>query len=257
MLFEKFQDCHYGRHLGYWNWMIQQFWISISPRYLPSSFGSTWLTVWKEIWFEKFQDGDHLGHWNRRILAILNFHITPMPPIMFKLNQTYPSVADVIWRFSKWLPWWPSWLSERNHFSNSKSPCCPDAYHQVSSPSDLLFGSRYQLKTYKIAGGDVVRFSRRLTILAILNLYVDSMPPIKFLLNQTYGLGGDVVWRISRWPPSWISEWKDFRNSESLCHCDVSHQVLAQSNLLFRRCRLKNFKMASIVAILDIGMVQL
>ena len=28
------------------------------------------------------------------ILAILNFHNTPMPPIMFKLNQTYCSVAD-------------------------------------------------------------------------------------------------------------------------------------------------------------------
>ena len=44
------------------------------------------------------------------------------------------------------------------------------------------------------------------------------MPLIKFWLNQTYGLGGDVVWRISRWPPS---ERKDFSNSESLCHCGV------------------------------------
>ena len=40
-------------------------------------------------------------------------------------------------------------------------------------------------------------------------------------------------------------------NSESLCHCDASHQVLNQSDLWFgRRCRLKNNKM---VAILDIG----
>ena len=30
-------------------------------------------------------------------------------------------------------------------------------------------------------------------ILAILNLYVALMPPIKFLLNLTYGLGGDVI----------------------------------------------------------------
>ena len=50
--------------------------------------------------------------------------------------------------------------------------------------------------------------------------------------------------------PSWISEWNDFSNSESLCHCVASHQVLAQSDLRFgRRCRLKNFNMA----ILDIG----
>ena len=82
--------------------------------------------------------GGHLGYWNRTILAILNFHNTPMPPIKFKLNQTYCSGADVIWRFSRWLPWWPSWLSEWNHFSSSKSPCCPDAFHQVSALSDFV-----------------------------------------------------------------------------------------------------------------------
>ena len=56
------------------------------------------------------------------------------------------------------------------------------------------------------------------TILAILNLCVTVMPPIKFWLNPTYDLG-DV--------PSWISEWNNFSNSEFLCHCDASHQVLA------------------------------
>ena len=90
-----------------------------------------------------YPDASHqVSSWKRRILAILNFHNTPMPPIMFKVNQTYPSVADVIWRFSRWLPWWPSWISERNHFSNSKLPCCSDALLQVSPPSHLLFGSR-------------------------------------------------------------------------------------------------------------------
>ena len=34
------------------------------------------------------------------------------------------------------------------------------------------------------------------TILAILNLYVAPVPPIKFRLNPTYSLGGDVVLRI-------------------------------------------------------------
>ena len=44
----------------------------------------------------------------------------------------------------------------------------------------------------------------------------------------------------------------------NLCHCDASHQVLAESNLRFgRRCHLKNFKMASMAAILDIRTVQL
>ena len=52
-------------------------------------------TVWEEMWFEEFQNGSHLGYWNRTILAILNFHNTPMPPIKFRLNQTYCSGADV------------------------------------------------------------------------------------------------------------------------------------------------------------------
>ena len=54
------------------------------------------LTVWEEMQFEEFQDCGHLGFWNRTILAILNFHKTPMPPIKFKLNQTYRSGADVM-----------------------------------------------------------------------------------------------------------------------------------------------------------------
>ena len=49
--------------------------------------------------------------------------------------------------------------------------------------------------------------------------------------------------------PSLISEMNDFSSSESLCHCDASHQVLAQSNFRFgTRCRLKNFRMAAMRA---------
>ena len=38
-------------------------------------------------------------------------------------------------------------------------------------------------------------------ILTILNLDVAPMLPVKFQLNPNYSLGGDVIWRISRWPP--------------------------------------------------------
>ena len=33
------------------------------------------------MFFEDFQDGCHFGYRNRTILAILNFYVTPMPPI--------------------------------------------------------------------------------------------------------------------------------------------------------------------------------
>ena len=81
------------------------------------------------------------------------------------------------------------------------------------------------------------------------------MRPIKFLLNPIwFGKCRLKNFNMAAMVPSWISERNYFCSSESLCHCDASHQVLAQSDLWFgKRCRLKNFKMASMAAILDIG----
>ena len=137
-------------------------------------------------------------------------------------------------------------ISELNDFSKSESLCHCDASHQVSAQSDLWFGRRCCLKNFKMA----------------------------------------AMAKISRWPqwrPSWISERYNFSNFESLSHCDAlfgefqdggdlgylnrtilailnllclcdaSHQVLTQSDLQFgRRCCLKNFKMATMAAVLDI-----
>ena len=97
---------------------------------------------------------------------------------------------DVVWRISRWPLWRPSWISEQNDFGNFESLCCSDASHQVSAQSDLRFVSCL-LKNFKMAA----------RILAILNFYVAQIPPIKFLLNPTYGLGGDVVLKNCKMPP--------------------------------------------------------
>ena len=92
--------------------------------------------------------------------------------------------------------------------------------------------------------------------LAVPNLHVSPMPPIKFQLNPTYHSRADVS-RFSSWPPwrpSWILEQNLFSNSQFPCHPNASHQVWAQSDLLFgSRHGLKIFKMAIVGAILDIG----
>ena len=54
-----------------------------------------------------------------------------MPPTKFQLNLTYLSEADVVSRFSRWPLWCPWWIFKLNKFSNSKSPCHPNASHQV------------------------------------------------------------------------------------------------------------------------------
>ena len=77
------------------------------------------------------------------------------------------------------------------------------------------------------------------TIFAILNHYVPSMPPT-MQKDLLFGRRGSLNY---------------FSDSESLCRFDASHQVSAQSDVWFgRRCRLKNFKMAAMATILDIGM---
>ena len=52
-------------------------------------------------------------------LAILNLHVTPVPPIKFRLNLTYCLGGDVVCRISRW---WTSWTLQQNAFSNSEFP---------------------------------------------------------------------------------------------------------------------------------------
>ena len=46
--------------------------------------------------FEEFQDGGHLGYWNKTTSAILNLYVALMPPIKFWLNPTYSLGGDVV-----------------------------------------------------------------------------------------------------------------------------------------------------------------
>ena len=70
------------------------------------------------------------------------------------------------------VPWWPSWLSDQIALSNPES----DVVGRGSRLPPWLPFWKLELKD-----------------LAILNLHVTPMPPIKFRLNLTYRLGGDVV----------------------------------------------------------------
>ena len=73
-----------------------------------------------------------------------------------------------------------------------------------------------------MAGGDVVlRFSKWLTILAILNLYAAPMPP-QVLAQSDLWFGRRCRLKNFKMATmaisSWISERNDFSKSESLCH---------------------------------------
>ena len=159
------------------------------------------------MWFEEFHigyHGSHLGYWNRTILVILNLHHIPMPPIKFQPNPTY-GLRDISWRMLRRLQWQSSWISERNEFSNAKSPCRPNA------------STNFQLDLTLRLGADVVwRFSRLPpwwpSWVSERNDFNNSkslcspMPSTKFLFSPTYHSGAEKNWRFSRWPP-WRPSW--------------------------------------------------
>ena len=76
-----------------------------------------------------------------------------------------------------------SGIVELTDFSNSESPCHPDASHQVSAQSDLRFERKCGLKNFKMA---IVAAILDIGILAILKLHKTPVPPIKFQLIPTY-----------------------------------------------------------------------
>ena len=163
--------------------------------------------------FKDFQDGhqgSHLGYWNGMILAILNLYVPLMPHIKFWLNQTYSLWGDVV------ILWHLGYRNRMNIaiLNLHVSPVSPPSFDliQLTVQEQMLF----EVFQDGHHGGHLLHWNKR--ILVIQNLYITLMPPIKFQLNSTYGLGGDVVLRILRWPPWWpalILEWKEFSNSES------------------------------------------
>ena len=83
--------------------------------------------------------GGHLGFPIGTILATFDL-VTPMLPIKFGVNWPFGSEEEAKISFSRWRPWWPSWISEWNDFSYFCSTSHPDASYQVSS--QLAQGSR-------------------------------------------------------------------------------------------------------------------
>ena len=59
----------------------------------------------------------HLGFPTGTILAIFDLQVTPMLPSKFVIKWPFGSGKEAKNRFSRWLPWWPSWISDRNNSS--------------------------------------------------------------------------------------------------------------------------------------------
>ena len=108
----------------------------MSPRCFLASLESIGLSVQKKKRKIDFQDGHHGSHLGlpiSMILAIFDIQVTPMLRSKFGVNWPFGSEEEAKNRFSIWLPWWPSWISDQIDFSYFLSTSHPDASDQVSS----------------------------------------------------------------------------------------------------------------------------
>ena len=168
------------------------------------------------------------------ILALFDLPVTPMLPTEFRVNWLLGIGEEAKNIFSRWLPWRPSWISDRNDFSYFWSTSHPNVSYQVSNP--LAFGSGEEAKTDFQDGGHL-GFPIR-TILAIFDLQVTLMLPTYFWVNWLLGLGEEAKNRFSRWPLwriAWISDRYDFSYFWSTSHPDATSQVLSQLAFWLRR----------------------
>ena len=115
-----FQNGGHGGHLGFPIGTILLFLIYKSPRCFLASLESIGLSVQEKKRKIDFQDGGHggnLGFPIGTILAIFDLQVTPMLPSKFGINGLFCSGEEAKNIFSRWRPWRPSWISDRNDFS--------------------------------------------------------------------------------------------------------------------------------------------
>ena len=129
-----FQDGRHGGHLGFPIRTISAiFDLSVTPIEFPIGKTSAIFDLYKsprcflpigllvqekkrKIYFQDGSHGGHLGFQIGMILVILDLQVTPMLPTEFRLNWPFDSGKEAKNRFSRWPPWRPSWISNRNDF---------------------------------------------------------------------------------------------------------------------------------------------
>ena len=141
-----FQDGHHGVHLGFLIRMILLLLIYQSTLCFLPSFESISLLVQEKKRKIDFQDGHHDGHLGyviRTFLAIFDLQVTLKLPTQVG-NWPFSSGEEVKNRFSRWPPWWPSWVFNQNDFTFfylQVTPMLPTKF-QVNWP----FGSGEEMK---------------------------------------------------------------------------------------------------------------
>ena len=152
-----------------------------------------------------------------------------MLPTKFQVSWPFHYGEEAENRISRWWPWQPSWISDRNNFRYFLSISPPQCFLPRFKSIGLSNGLHDGHLGFRIG-----------MILAIFDLQVTAMLFTKFQVNWGFGSGEKAKNRFSRWLPqwpSWISNHDEFSYfwSTNLSHSNAFYQVSSQLALWFRR----------------------
>ena len=135
----------------------------------------------------------------------------------------------------------PSWISDLNDFSYFWSSSDPNTSYHVSSIGRLV-----QEKKFKINFQNWSHLGFPIgTILAIFDLQVTLTAPTKFPVNWPFG-SGEVQNKVSRWWPSWISNFSYSWSTKSPCYFLSNFQSIGLS-VQEKKFKIEIFKMGAIL----------
>ena len=112
-----------------------------------------------------------------------------MLPSKFGVNWPFGSGEEAKNRFSRWLPWRPSWISDQHDFSYFliyKSPRC-----FLASLESIGLSVQEKKRKIDFQDGGHLGFLIN-TILASFDLQVTPMLPSKFGVNWPFGSGEEA-----------------------------------------------------------------
>ena len=110
-----------------------------------------WPSFWPQVTQFRTWPRNHQGKHSEQDSWRLLQQVTPILPSKFGVNWPFGSGEEAKNRFSRWLSWRPSWISDWNNFSYFWSTSHPNASYHVWSQLAFGFRRRSKKSIFKMA----------------------------------------------------------------------------------------------------------
>ena len=158
----------------------------------------------------------------------------------FGVSWPFGSGEEAKYRLSRWLSWWPSWISYQNDFSYFDLLVTPMFPIKFQDNWTFISVEKKQKKIFKMAAMPaILDFPLEQIQLFFLSTSHPTLPT-KFQVNWPFVSREEAKNRFSRWwpwQPSLVLDQNDFNYFCSIRHPNVSYQVSSQLAFRFKRRR--------------------